>query len=249
MTSDATTNRYIPYVGAPGWLAQLRTLFQRSVPAKVDVEWLMGSDRFKFSQANARNLVSTLAKMGWIGSDGTVLNGGKKLRLVGETYENAMRDEVDRFYADLVAQIRDAEQFSTKDLDQFFVATSNVGQSGRGQMIGVFRWFVREAGLKDIEQKIWGQTRSATRSNAERRERVNARPTSHSTGRRATPPKAAETPAPAGALQAPQQEGDPRLATISTVLRINIDGQWDEPRMKAAFRWFDMLLKGESINA
>lgn len=252
---STSNDRSFPYVGAPGWLSRLHELFQRSVPSRVDADWLTSPDRFseKFSRANASQLLSFMEKVGWIDTDGNVLEEGRQLRLVGEPYERAMKALIDRWYPDLLAQIEGGQITSPEGVENFFVTTTTMGKSGRQQMIAVFRWFLREAGLASADQKIWGEARRApahqvtthTRDNGasprstRQASKGSSRPTS---GKRpATKPHEDLTGATVDSTV------DHRLATISSVLKINIDGSWDEERMKAAFHWLDQLIRGDGI--
>lgn len=250
MTTDNPSEaRVVPYVGATGWLTRLHEMFQRSVPARVDAEWLTVTGRISdnFSKANAQQLVAFMQKVGWIDQDGNVVDEGRNLRLAGQPYQEAMRRMLERFYPDLLEQIQSASEFAPPDVDTFFMSISPMGRSGRSQMIAVFRWFLRQADLGDVEDKVWAKGRrqpaATTRTNGAAPRKAPRQLTR--TRAAATPPPA--TP-PAGGDATPEPAPvDQRLATISSVLQINMDGTWDEGRMKAAFRWLDQLLKGESV--
>jgi hypothetical protein len=113
-------------------------------------------------------------------------------------------------------------------------------------MIGCFRWFLREAGMTELEQKIWVSTRRTRQG----RGQIAQRGTKAATPGGGRPAKGRTELA--GKQRTPhQQDGpstDPRLSTIASVLRINIDGTWEENRIKAVFRMLDSLLKGQEIN-
>lgn len=254
MTTDSTSEpRVVPYVGATGWLSRLHEIFQRSVPARVDTDWLTVAGRIsdKFSKANAQQLRTFMQKVGWIDQEGNILAEGRNLGLKGKPYQDAMQQTAERFYPDLLEQIKDASEYTPDDVDTFFNTTTRMGKSGRSQMIAVFRWFLREGGLDELEQKVWGGARrqhaAASRANGAAPRRAARQPAR--THAPATPP-ATPPPAtpPAGQDVTPEPSPvDQRLTTISSVLQINIDGTWDEGRMKAAFRWLDQLLKGKSV--
>jgi hypothetical protein len=246
MVSETQTPRYFPYVGAPGWLTKLHQACVRSMPQRMETDWLMAPDRLGLSQANARQLLSFMQRVGWVESDGSLSEDGKKLRLVGESWQEAMRETAQRFYADLLQRIESATEFRLQDLEQFLADATNMGQSGRQQMISVFRWFLREANLTDLEQKVWSGTGTASeRAGEARRERPKP------PGAKSREPTTAKAK-PAARKRAPTDQdsapGDPRLSAIASVLKISIDGTWEEERMKAAFRMLDRLLKGEPIN-
>jgi hypothetical protein len=254
MTTAATTeSSRFPYVGATGWLTRLHELFQRSVPAAVDIEWLTSTDRFseKFNRKNASQLLSFMERVGWIDSEGQVQEEGRNLRLLGDPYQAAMRALLQRLYSELISQIEASEITDPGGVENYFVTTTEMGRSGRQQIIAVFRWFLREGGREDLEQKVWAGRRppaAAPRANgsAPRRPPRRTSRTRAPAAPPATPPPAA--PPAGGDGTTPESSPiDQRLAAISSVLKVNIDGTWDEARMRAALRWLDQLLKGEAI--
>ncbi len=246
MAKNAQTDRTFPYVGASGWLTKLHQLCVRSMPRRVEVDWLTAPDRLGLSQPNARQILSFMQKVGWIDGEGSVSEEGKKLRLDGELWKQAMRDTTQRLYPDLLKQIESANEFSPRDVEQFFVAATDMGHSGRQQMMAVFRWFLREAGLTELEEKVWGRTRRGGQRRAEvREERPRA---ATPAGRKQAKPKTEVPPQEQAPIRQDTPATDPRLSTIASVLKINIDGTWEEDRMEAAFRMLDMLLKGKAID-
>jgi hypothetical protein len=255
MTTDSTSQaRVIPYVGATGWLTRLHEIFQRSVPARVDTAWLTVAGRIsdRFSKTNAQHLRTFMQKVGWIDQEGNVLDEGRNLRLTGQPYQEAMRRTLERIYPDLLEQMQSAVEFTPVQVETFFMSVSSMGKSGRSQMIAVFRWFLREGGLEDLEQKVWAgrrQPAATPRINGAAPRRTARQPATkrHAPSAQPATPPAAAPPAGADGTTPEPPPADQRLATISSVLQINIDGSWDEARMKAAFRWLDQLLKGDTI--
>ena len=246
MVSEPQIERGFPYVGAPGWLTKLHQFCIRSMPQRIEPDWLTATDRLGLSHSNARQLLSFMQKIGWIQNDGTVTSDGRKLRLVGEPWKEAMRGMVEKIYADLLNQIKSQDEFTPREVEEFFVAATNIGHSGRQQMIAVFRWFLREAQHAEFEQKIWGTVqRRAQRPTDDRREKPkqNASARRKKTEQRAEAPAEGDVPAPENGSAA-----DPRLSAIASVLKINIDGTWQEDRIEAVFQMLDKLLKGEPIN-
>ena len=246
MNNSDETQTYYPYVGASGWLTKLHEFFVRSMPARVNVEWLSAPDRIGLSESNARRMLSMMGKLGWIDSSGSLLDEGKNLRLVGGDWEEAMLATVERIYPDLLRQMKSEPDFGPADVEKFFVSATNVGQSGRNQMISVFRWFLREARLTELEQKITGGSRASRKPETQSSRKLtraggSADRTQHKS--KASPPSVAQAP---DANEAPA--ADARLSAIAAVLRINIDGTWEEDRMEAAFRMLGELLKGDPVD-
>lgn len=235
--------RYLPYVGAAGWLTTLHQLMVRSMPQKIDVDWLTAPDRFTFSAANASQLLAMIQKLGWINSDGTILEEGRKLRLSGEAWNRALRETVERIYPDLLKQIERADKFGVDELEHFFIAATDIGKSGRSQMMAVFRWFIHEAGMNEIEEKVWGTARKSPRTaSAPRRQpqgtgnvpsRQKVMPSQEASGKRKSRSSGQD------------DRADQRLSAISSILKINIDASWDETRMETVFRLLERLLSGD----
>ena len=178
----------------------------------------------------------------------------RNLRLVGDPYQQAMKELLDRWYPDLLGQIEASEVTTPEGVENFFVTATTMGRSGRQQITAVFRWLLREAGLEARDRQIWVEGRRKQPREAAARTRRNGAQ-AEGAARRSAKKRSEGRGAPQDEVTATravaQSEQDnpagQRLATISSVLKINIDGTWDEERMKAAFRWLDQLLKGDSF--
>jgi hypothetical protein len=151
-------DNWFPYV-PPGWLDRLVELIRHSTPQRITVEWCMEGDRFRFSESNARHFMGQIRAIGWINENGALTDRARNLRLQGEAYQRFMGTELARVYDELEDSISGG-QLDREQLNTYFTSASSLGLSGRRQVISAFRWFLREAGLAELNERLGGQAPS-----------------------------------------------------------------------------------------
>lgn len=165
---------WFPYL-APSWLTRLVELIRRSVPSRVTIDWCLEGNRFSFTRANASQFIRQLVTVGWLDEDGALTPLARNLRLQGDQYQKFIEGEIGRIYDELLPQFEDPA-FDRVHLETYFTAASNLGLSGRRQVIATFKWFVAQAGLDDLLDRIGGPSTSSPVARAPRARRQAREP-------------------------------------------------------------------------
>lgn len=215
---------WFPYLPS-GWLNRLVELVRRSVPARIDIDWCMEGDRFGLSRTNASQLVSHIRTLDWTNEDGALTDIGRNLRLHGEPYERFMRQELARIYDELVEQLEDPG-LDRDALETYFTSASNLGLSGRRQVIATFRWFLVQAGLPEVAERLGGPLTTATP-----RQTSRARPSQQTRSRRQGAPSPGQAPSAGRQIQLP-----PGLSGITLSISLQLPAVDDERVYEAIFK-------------
>jgi hypothetical protein len=143
---------WFPYLPL-AWLQRLVDLIARSTPSRIDADWCLEGNRFSFTRSNASQFISQLRTLGWIDDEGVLSATGRNLRLQGEQYRQFMLDEIGRVYDELAGQFDDPG-FDRQALETYFTSASSLGLSGRRQVVSTFRWFLTQAGLTELAERL-----------------------------------------------------------------------------------------------
>lgn len=184
------------------------------------------------SDGTAKNIINDLKKFKFIGEDGSLTDLGRLLRNP-ERYGEMGQQVLHEMFPDIITMLELQPEKWAALLDNILSERTNLGDSARGKvrLTIKFFWEMAHGKVSGVEEKKSAPPKSS------------AKPSSRATARAKPGSSAGERPATAS--QSPLVDltaGQPRLDILSSVLRVNIDGTWDQDRINLLFDRLERLL-------
>lgn len=219
-----------PYLQSTKTLKDLPAALRKTVPSVVDVDYVRTA--CNVSEGTARNIIVDLRRFGFVDEDGQLTERGRLLRNP-ERHTQLAQEILHELYPTIVPLLELHEDDWTRALDNLLIENTDLGNSARAKVRATISLLLEMAGAasnKEASSSTTEKKNIRERKQPSTKERVSREEASARRHRQADAPNSVQE----------------RLAILSSILRVTVDGTWDQERLNLLFDRLERLLGSET---
>ncbi|MGI9953512.1 DUF5343 domain-containing protein [Moorellaceae bacterium AZ2] len=225
-----------PYLQSLRTLTDLPKALRKSMPPTIDVHYIQIA--CKVAEGTAKNILLDLKNFNFIDENNVLTERGRLLRNP-ERYPEVGREILEEFYPTVLTMLEMYPDEWEETLDNFLSEKTNLGDSARSKVRATVALLWGMAQGLSPEQAANSRRNKKEKATTDReakskRVKVGFDTLSQATGQHVAPESGSNATIPIAE--------EHRLDTISSVLRINIDGTWDPERINLIFDRLERLV-------